>query len=34
MEQQIKAILTGLPDVKVKPVGDLWQVSVGGLSGT
>lgn len=33
MEAKIKAILSGLPGVKVKPVGNLWQVSVGGLSG-
>ena len=33
MQKTIEAILTGLPNVKVKPVGDLWQVSVGGLSG-
>lgn len=33
MEQQIRAILSGLPDVRVKQTGGLWQVSVGGLSG-
>lgn len=34
MENQIKAILTGLPDVKVKPVGNLWSVCAGGISGS
>lgn len=33
MEQQIKSILSGLPGVRVKQTGGLWQVSVGGLSG-
>jgi hypothetical protein len=29
----IRAILSGLPDVRVEPVGTLWAVAVGGLSG-
>ena len=33
MEQQIRAILSGLPGVKVKPEGALWCISVGSLSG-
>ena len=33
MEQQIRAILSGLPGVKVKSEGALWCVSVGSLSG-
>lgn len=34
MESEIKAILRGLPGVKVKAVGSLWSISIGGsLSG-
>lgn len=33
MEKQIKAVLSGLPDVKVEQVANLWRVKIGGLSG-
>jgi hypothetical protein len=33
MENQIRQILSGLPDLKVTQIGSLWQVSLGGLSG-
>jgi hypothetical protein len=33
MKAKIEGILSGLPGVRVKSVGNLWQVSVGGLAG-
>ena len=33
MENQIRQILSGLPDVCVTQVASLWQISLGGLSG-
>lgn len=33
MENEIRQVLSGLPDVRVKRVATLWQIGVGGLAG-